>query len=212
MARPAHITGDQLLKLHQRLLKNDPTAPSELGALVFDLLLKQVAESPAGRKHPDLVPDAVSDALMSYLKRPTQFDPAKRALWGFLTMAVEGDLANAIQSQRRARQRENKAADVADADPVRNKPMASSATAIATKGAEFMALVRESNDLVAQRFPQGQDREIIELIMRGVSDTDTFARVMGIANRPVAEQRLLVKRRKDRLMRALRRLGEDQHG
>src|SRR4051812_49196042 len=128
MARPAHIAGHQLLKLHKRLLENDPTAPSELASLVFEPLVKQLAESPAGHKHRDLVADAVSDALISYLKTPTQFDPTKRGLWGFLTMAAEGDLANAIESLLRARKKEKKGTAVADADSVRNRPMTSSAT------------------------------------------------------------------------------------
>ena len=49
---------------------------------------------------------------MSYIKRPAQFDPAKRSLIGFLVMAAEDDLRNALAKDKRRRQKEIPLEDV----------------------------------------------------------------------------------------------------
>jgi DNA-directed RNA polymerase specialized sigma24 family protein len=53
-----------------------------------------------------LVQEAAGTAILDFLKAPDRFDPAKRSLEGYLRMAAEGDLRNAIQREVRRRNRE----------------------------------------------------------------------------------------------------------
>lgn len=95
-----------------RLLSNDPTASSELAHGVLDPLLNRLGKKFPDLRESDLLYDAVTDALMEYIKNPSKFDPSKRGLFGYLFMAAKGDLLNALSKKERHRKKEIITADV----------------------------------------------------------------------------------------------------
>src|SRR5436305_1787912 len=93
-----------LSQIHERLLAGDPTASAELMESMLEPLTRSLGKKyPALRESESLV-DAVVDALVDYVKRPSQFDPTKRGLIGYLGMAAEGDLRNSLAKKKRKRE------------------------------------------------------------------------------------------------------------
>ena len=83
-------------QIHQRLLRRDPTASAECAEGVIGPLTNKLEGRFPRLRESDLLADAVTDAVFSYLRRPEQYDPTRRGLLGFLGMAAEGDLKNAL--------------------------------------------------------------------------------------------------------------------
>src|SRR5687768_16136890 len=99
-------------RVHARLLAGDPTAPAELIESVGDALAERLARKAPRFANSELITDAVTDSLFSYIRRPEQFDPAKGELLPFLLMAADRDLRNALAKQRRRRGKEILSDDV----------------------------------------------------------------------------------------------------
>lgn len=208
MARPAQIQESHLLALHTRLLDLDPTAAAVLVDLLSDPLADTLKRNPKARGFRHLIADAVEDALVNHIKRPGQYQPAKRGLWGYLVMAATGDLLNAIEKERRTLSREKPVADVEHGLKGRNKVMASSGSKMDAEGPEYRACIEELRAAADREFSDPREREVAELMIGGVSDVAVFADVLGIEHLPVDHQRAQVKRCKDRISKRLLRLGD----
>src|SRR5713101_3318148 len=89
------------LLLHEGLLAGDPTAPAGVADALFAPLVERLRKA-YPRVDPDLVTSAAIDAWQSYVKAPEKFDPSKgKSLLGYLKMAAEGDLLNALDRLKR---------------------------------------------------------------------------------------------------------------
>ena len=64
--------------IHKRLLEGDPVAPAELAQEIWAALLQLLRKRHPRLAGTDFLDDSVSDALISYIKRPSQLDPGKR--------------------------------------------------------------------------------------------------------------------------------------
>jgi RNA polymerase sigma-70 factor (ECF subfamily) len=199
----------QLLeRIHCRLLERDPTAPADLAELVLEPLAIRLRTSFPKIPDPDLIDDAVSDAVLNYAERPEQFDPDKRGLFGYLEMSATGDLKNAIESTRR-RQRREESLDVVELpSDRRNKVSMPSKPATALEDQVVSDL--SSQRLISQvraAAETPQDAKVLELMIEGERRTDRFAEALGLEGLNAAECRRAVKRHKDRLKKRLDRLG-----
>jgi RNA polymerase sigma-70 factor (ECF subfamily) len=208
VARPADIAESHLLAIHTRLLDQDPTAAAVLVDLLSDPLCDKLKRHRKARRFRHLISDAVEDALVSYIKRPEQYQPAKRGLWGYLAMAATGDLLNAIEMERRTLLREKPVADVEHGVGRRNRFVVSAASKSDAEGPEYRARVEELRTAAHGEFTDPRDREVAELMIGGISDMAIFAAVLGIEQLPVRQQRVQVKRCKDRVSKRLQRLGK----
>jgi RNA polymerase sigma-70 factor (ECF subfamily) len=192
-------------EIHERLLADDVTAPAELAEAVLEepvlqLLTQRLRRDFPKLNDPDLLYDSVISALMNYIKRPLQFDPTKRSFIGFLAMAARGDLINALR-QRRHWRKEISLEDVEILSEVGNNLV----------GGEICHDRFDSQKMweeVHKLFPEPRDLEILKLIMAGEKKTEAFAKILGIENRSPEEQRLEVKRHKDRIQKRLERYGK----
>lgn len=186
-------------RIHERLLAGDPTATAELAETVGDVLFRKL-QMKYPRQDPDLVRDAAWDAIRGYMEQPGAFDPSKRGLIGYLQMAAEGDLLNAMAKVRRRRRREDLV------DPVELALLGGK------KGQEELEARMDAarfGPQLARLFPDRADREAIELIVEGERSMAAFVEVWGFGKLPVEQQRKEVKRGKDRLRKALERLSQN---
>ena len=94
------------IDIHKRLCEGDLTAFAELAEEVMESLVEKLSRKYPNLRDPDLPTEAVADALMDYSKRPEQFDPTQRGLFGFLVMSAEGDLKNALAKIARRKKKE----------------------------------------------------------------------------------------------------------
>lgn len=136
---------------------------------------------------------------MSYLKRPEQYDPSKRSLLGFLAMAAEGDLRNALAKIKRRTKIEVSMENVDLQVPDGNNDVGS-------------ALDIDEEQIrggIQALFPDPLDQSMASLVLEGERSTKAYAQVLGIEGLPLAEQRVEVKRHKDRIKKKLERYGKE---
>ncbi len=188
-------------EIHRRLLSGDVTAPPELAEAVLEPLLNSLGQRHKNLRNSDLLQDAITDALMSYIKHPAQFDPTKRTLMGFLLMAAEGDLLNALAKEKRRRQKEILSGDV-ELELAAGNYTAEEGDL--ETGPEDEKLQQELSRL----FKDPKDLDMAALIVSGERATEAFAAVLEIQHWSVEQQRREVKRHKDRLKKRLERDGK----
>jgi hypothetical protein len=188
-------------EIHERLLAEDVTAPAEVADILLEPLLQRLAQKYPQLPDSDLLYDAVTDALMSYIKKPAQFNPAKRTLIGFLFMAAEGDLRNALAKIKRRRQKEIPLKDVELKVAAGNSKL--------EEGNSSTEPEREKlRQALPMIFEDPKDLAMVELMMSGERTTEAFAEVMKLQHLPIDQQRREVKRHKDRLKKRLERYGK----
>jgi RNA polymerase sigma-70 factor, ECF subfamily len=198
------VSGDWYTEIHARLLSGDPTAPAELVNRVLDPLSGQLNKKYSKLVVPELITDAVVDALVSYIKNPTQFDQKKRGLFGFLVMSADGDFKNALEKLKRRSRKEISLDDV-EVDRLGGN-----------NAVDDSSLITVESRKVAKRldniFKDQRDRKLVNLIIAGVRSTADFAKILDLHDLSVQEQRREVKRHKDRIIKRLKRFGEDIDG
>lgn len=186
-----------LITLHQRLLSNDPTAPSDLFEAFYHELfswIKRKFPSLAPGIDPDIYYRAAFQALDNYIKSPGKYNPALRGLRGYLRMAVTGDFLNLLQREQGRRRREVQLDNVAEPASDRN---------IENEGleaAEFQKIMARLKAELSE-----EEGRVLDLIAARVRHTSAFAGVLGITDLPPEEQRRRVKQVKDRLKKRLKR-------
>lgn len=192
----ASSDSDEASQLHTQFLNGDPTA----FARIAEQFLKPLVESFKRRffaLDPHWIETAVDDALLDYFQHPEKFDAAKRSLRGYLYMSAHGDLLNTIE-------REKFPQNFVELDAVDTEYT----TEILDDAAweqEIWVRLSPAWERVRTLLTDPMDEEIVVLMMDGERDTIEYARVLGLGDRSVKEQEMVVKRHKDRLKVFLRR-------
>lgn len=202
------------LELHTQLLAGDPTASARIAEALFEPLVEKLSRR-FPRVDPELVPTAAIDAWASYVKAPEKFDSSKRSLLGYLAMAGEGDLLNALDRLKREKKR-LRALEELPAVEIRRVHRNRKTSAEEDPLARLEALESQKRvDAIYQRldelFPETTDRQLVELVLAEERKTDTYARVLGLQHLPKQEQRDEVKRHKDRIKKRLQRYGQERN-
>lgn len=192
-------------QIHARLLAGDPVASTELAEAAWKRLVEKIEKRHPRLKDSDFLRDAATDALISYIKNPSQFDPAKQSLFGFLIMAAEGDLRNALAKAARRKRREIAVADVELAS-------AGGKGRAEAPGMDARLEAEQLRDEIRELFKDPRDRRALELLIDGERSTRAFARVWGLEGLPAKEQAREVKRHKDRVKKMLQRYGGSSYG
>lgn len=151
----------------------------------------------------NFVQDAATDALLSYVKRPAQYDPSKRGLLGYLVMAAEGDLKNALAKIKRRR-----AHEIAVDDVELRRFGGKDVPRVADADVELAAKEMATKD--AALFTDLRDREAAMLIRTRERSTQAFVELWKLQGLARDEQRREVKRRKDRIKKVLERHRGDE--
>ncbi|MER3421189.1 MAG: hypothetical protein C4290_12015 [Chloroflexota bacterium] len=196
-------------RLHQRLLTGDPTVSDAAAHVLLPRIYAALRRRRPEVRDEHLLEEAAATAILEYLARPDKYDPSKLPLTSYLVMAADRDLLNLLQRERRHQLR------VVSLDDVEHA---------------FVAWNDEQDDADAIELPPGLTREqVLQALRDKVQDerdrqvlylmvvveerrTEVYARVLGIEHLPWPEQRREVKRVKDRITKALRRLGEELRG
>lgn len=193
-------TDPTVLELHQQLLLRVPTA-SVVAAERFLLPVRDRLSSSRYRRDAHIHEEAAIDAILSYIERPEQFDPAKGTLLAYLVMSARGDLRTKISRIL------GRATHEISAEPVE---LARYAGNIQSKDhdagkAEAMAELLERQAESAAH--DDVEAAVLQLMLDGERSTSRFALVMGISGLDAREQQRQVKRVKDRLAKRLMRAG-----
>ena len=198
-------TEEWLSQIHKRLLANDPIAPADLADNVLDVLIKKLSSKYYYLHDPDIIIDAVSDALLSYIKNPKQFKPSERGLLGYLQMAAEGDLKNALSKVSRRYKKECVIDDVEltllGGNISLRKKYVQNETFLSDDKDKLKKLYSEIKTL----FSDPKDLQMAELILKGERLTATFAKLLCLEKESITVQQCAVKRNKDRIKKRIER-------
>lgn len=190
--------------IHQRLLKKDPIAPSELVENYIKPLVLTLGRQFPNLDDPHFVHDAAVDALLNYAQHPERFNPEKGTLSSYLLMSARGDLMNRLKSEGRRRQREVHIKDVELQPDLWNISLEERGNIELPLGLSMADIESQVEEIITDPI----DRKLLELMLDGERQTRCYAEVLGITHLRMDEQRRQVKRAKDRLIKRLQRLGE----
>lgn len=189
--------------LHQSLLSgSSPTVTSEIARELLPAIVKGLTREFPRVGDPHLIETAGEDALLFYFDHPAQFDPARSGLFTYLRMRARGYLLNSLGRQKNSQGGE-KVVELADAETVYE------VEAQNERDAEAALIEHESQAEIMKRLSEiitdPQDFEALTLMLENVRETSAFTVVLGITDRPPADQTKLVKQCKDRIKKAIQR-------
>jgi len=193
-------------EIHDRLVQGDKVASAELAEALLDRLVSELKRRFPGESDQDLFVDATIEAVMSYIKRPGQFDLDRRSLRGYLLMAADRDFRNLLDRRRRFRVQKAAVEDFASG---RNRVLETLAD---SDGVDPPAeAIHREDEEAYQRFLSANfvdlvDRRLADLILNNERSTDRFSEILGIQDKPIEQQRKIVKKHKDRVKKRLERL------
>jgi hypothetical protein len=183
--------------LHQRLIDGHTAAPSELAQAYWQPLLEYL-----GRTYPrapeDFRAEAAGDTLISLIKRPTAYDPARMDLFPYLRMSASRDLLNRMKREARHHKRR------VGLDRVEHLPDAGK-----YQGWEADPLLRlcaaEAGDVLpdpavaaVRASATPEEQQVLELMLRGERRTAVYAASIHATDWPAAEQKALAPRAAER--------------
>jgi hypothetical protein len=194
---------ERLDDLYRRLLARDPIAPAELAELAIEPLARELRYGRGRPRDETHIIDSATDAVLDFAKHPESFDPSKVAIWSFLCMAARRNLANNLLKERRNAGKILRFAAVALPSSARNEGAVTPLDGLADAELAQRRLAELASGPMGSF--SSDEMAVLRLVADGERDTARFAAVMGCADRPMDEQRTLVKLTKDRLMKRLRR-------
>lgn len=196
----------RLNELHKKILVGDVTANSEMAEIVLPILTKRLARIFPAIFDDDLIDTAVTDALLSYIENPAQFQEKKKSLLSYLLMSARGDLLNTMKPSKLDENSAQLYEDVEFGDSFTEESIEGH-VAFANVDVEVEVENRMSSvhSRINELFPEQKDREFVVMMMNGVRDTEEFAKVLGIEQLNSSQQRDIVKRHKDRIKKVITR-------
>lgn len=190
-----------LMAIHRRLLAKEKTAWDDLVAVLLEPLVDELSVY-SRRIDEHVIREAVIDALLDECANPERFEASRGVpLDRFLAAAARRNVQDLQQSEHRRKQREQRYGCQKKEANVALDPAAANILQEVQEGQER----KVQNLLTLVKNPR--DREILLLRMQGVRCTAVFARILGIEDRSLEQQRREVKRCKDRLRRLATRHG-----
>jgi len=195
--------------LHARLLRRDPTAPSDLANHYLEPLVAWLRQQQQfAHEDPDVLESVAIDLILKVGASPAQYDPARLGLMAYLRMAARADTLNALDSRRRRAKHLVPIEDVELRPPSRNHTWER-----ATDPAKTVldGLDGEKLQAMRQQFDD-RDWQCVLLLADGERSTEPYAEVLGLAASSADERAREVKRVKDRLRRRLQRLWQRMYG
>ncbi|MCC7103500.1 MAG: hypothetical protein IT307_00020 [Chloroflexi bacterium] len=192
-------------ELHARLLAGDPVATVDLAERFLPPLVRQLQ-----RRFPRLEPNVVEtiaiDSVLRLGSQPQRYLPDRARLLAFLRLDAQGDVLNALKSEKRRQER------LTSLEAVELRSAAGNSFVDKLAGPE--SLLAEDGEEQVARLCEGleaRDREVVELMVEGERRTAVFARALGLEALDAIAQAREVKRAKDRLKARFRR-GRAPHG
>jgi RNA polymerase sigma-70 factor (ECF subfamily) len=183
------------LTLHERVLSGDPVAPVDVFEGFMDPLLA-VLRMDLGCEG-DLAYDSAVDAVYAYLSEPDRYDRTAGRLCTYLTRIAKNKAIDRLRSATSSAARDTAFANSVELE--RSNPKVIMEDAVQA---------RELWDRIESSVTDARDRAALKLIFEGESATDKLAAVLGLDALQPDVQRRQVKRERDRLIKALERLGK----
>ncbi|NVJ05290.1 sigma-70 family RNA polymerase sigma factor [Myxococcus sp. AM001] len=184
------------LKLHERVIQDDPLASQDVFRVFMDPILRVLRYEMSCQG--DEAYDSAVDAVLDYLRNPLRYDRQRAKLSTYLThTAKRRAMDRQRSSQARVRREEKFGGVFALRAPAPKEAMELSVEAsLAVKKLEQINFRTE-------------ERKLLGLVLQGENSTPALGKVLGLGALPKVEQQREVKRHRDRLMKRLARIGKE---
>jgi RNA polymerase sigma-70 factor, ECF subfamily len=203
------MAADDVWILHRSLLSRDPTAPETIARVILGPLVEHT-ELHFSRVSSDTVEQSALDAVWEYLKHPERCQAATGAgVVAYVRGVARMKLLDELRRERRRRAREQRWAQETEADAEREGVELRTAATTVEQDEDTAVLQARRTEVLGALVTE-TDRRLLELKLSGERKTSAFAEVLAISHLPIAEQRKIVKRHKDRIDKILRRAGGSQ--
>jgi DNA-directed RNA polymerase specialized sigma24 family protein len=203
------LSNEDALALYERLLANDPTAPSDLAVAYLDSLTDWLIKHNR-RLHPNDCATAAEDAILALLKNPMTYNPKRQTLHVYLRMSAQRDLQNLLNSaQRRNKHRAGLEALVELSPVVRKYVQEQANPETVLERRESEATLNVDSPPISASVQAGLtpgEAKVLELMEVKERKTSVYAVALGISPLSFEEQKKEVKRVKDRLKKRLERV------
>lgn len=203
--RSRALSRSEELDLSARLIVGDPTAPSDLAVTYLDRLTEWLISHNPGVDPHDCA-TAAEDAILALIKNPRSYKPERQTLEVYLRISALGDLRNLLRTELRHRKQRVPLEVVelsTDARKYLWNVMEDPALAIERLEELDLSAIRANIQVELTK----EENRVLELMAQGERRTEAYAAVLGLTDRPVSEQRRMVKRVKDRIKKRLERAG-----
>ena len=185
------IDSAKLLDLHRQLLAGSRTASEEIAAMLLAPLTRELRHD-FPNFDPASVCDGVTDAILDYSANPTSFHSQRGIrLDRFLRKNAWRNVANILRGEKRRRQREQTAAEMA--------PVVELHPAAGNLLQDEIAKRQRKQQQALDSLYSPIDKRVQELRQGGERRTEEFAKVLGISHLSAADKRREVKKAKDRI-------------
>ncbi len=190
----------ELLRLHERLLANDPVASLDTFQIVTPILeryLRYQFVSMGPSVDPDIYLSAIHDALTDYFKKPQKYDPNRSGLLTYLKLAAKRDLQNLLRKESRHAKNRISFEDVGFSRSSGNN-------------VSEEAINKIEGERLATEAMQGMtntERAVFCLMIDGDSSTESAADAVGIGHLSQREKAREIKKIKDRIKKRIQRRG-----
>ena len=195
---------DRERELHAQILEKNDLAFAKLCDAYYESVFKKVRLFNKDLQGADdtLVADVVTDAFIHYFEKPDRYDAEKQGLEYFLAMDAEGDLRNALQKLHRKHKKNPK--------PVELDEKSGNRLIDKDHLDPFEKLVnKETSAFLEQKlegiFETETDVLVAQLLLSGERRSSEYAKALNIEHLMEEEQRLEIKKQKDRIDKVIRR-------
>lgn len=198
-------TPEQQLQLHQRLLAGDHAVTADLAAAFLKPLCRWLKGRNPGIPD-DFCLGAACDALSALMKDPCSYKPErKKSLFAYLRMSAQGDLLNEWEKEQ-GHQRWRKSMESVEQLPDAWKYLGRDEDPSLPLQIKEEAVAASEGVLpeVRDGLTEGELRAL-DLILRREKKTAVFAEACGLGHLPKPQQRVEVKRLKDKVKTRLKR-------
>ncbi len=193
------------LELHLAIKGASDIALSKLYymyGIQIERILKYKYQTAAKRDEANIL-EAVNEAFLGYYRNPDTFNPEKFTLLSFLIVAADRDLQNILMKEKKHLNRKDLPEDVELQEKFWNttiKPQSSTDDTIQIE--EAMIAIQ---NLLGDLFTNDRDITLAWMILAVERDTELYIELLDINSLTVAEQRVEVKKHKDRIKKVLER-------
>jgi hypothetical protein len=193
------------MELHIAVLNGEDIALSKLYDN-YSMKITRELESrfqSTAKKDNDFISRAVNDTFLSYYFKPGSFNPEKNTLFGFLKFSAIRDLLNILDREKKHLLGKNLIEDVELWKTNGNSILKSYSSADATILSDEIMTITQN--VLKEHFHSEKDIAIAILVLSEIRETEYYSEELEISDLTLPEQRIEVKKHKDRVKKVIER-------
>lgn len=196
---------DKEREIHTLILSKDELAFAKFCDAYYELIFNKVEafNRLIANEDETLIADIVTDVFLNYFKNPERYDPEKQTLEKFLVMDAEGDLKNAWAKRKRQNKKFAKSVELDNENG--NSIINDNELFTPYDNLIHKEAAEELDNKLKELFKDETDIIIAHLMLSGERSSAEYARVLRIEHLDKDNQRLEVKKQKDRIDKVIQR-------